>query len=95
MEEKTFLCDNCGQRHPIHLKTVFRNQQLCPIKQPFSAAVCSRTTRFIMKVTMTTIPCATTVTTPTAAVVPSAIITTNPLRSSTEQGLGSLVWSWR
>jgi len=42
MEEKTFLCDNCGQRHPIHLKTVFRNQQLCPGCLEQTTLVCSR-----------------------------------------------------
>ena len=42
MEEKTFLCDNCGHRHPIHLKTVFRDQQLCPGCLDQTTLICSR-----------------------------------------------------
>lgn len=42
MEEKTFLCDNCGQRHPSHLKTIFRSQQLCPGCLNQTTLLCSR-----------------------------------------------------
>ena len=42
MEEKTFLCDNCGQHHPISKRTLFQNQNLCASCLNLTTVVCSR-----------------------------------------------------
>lgn len=40
--KSTFLCDNCGTRHPVHTLTVFREQNLCPTCLEETTLLCSR-----------------------------------------------------
>ena len=39
---KTFLCDNCGTRHPIQQRTIFKEQYLCDDCLNETTLVCSR-----------------------------------------------------
>lgn len=39
---KTFLCDNCGTRHPVQQRTIFKEQYLCDDCLNETTLVCSR-----------------------------------------------------
>lgn len=49
MEEKTFLCDNCNQYHPLPKETLFQGQHLCTHCLDLTTMVCSRCNKRIWR----------------------------------------------